>query len=87
MKITKEELLKIVEFEKVEIARGFYNRKGRFFMRPPQKTKLDFGGICDNVDILEEMVELEKNNFVKYKYTIAIKVLLDLLEEGKYNGN
>ena len=84
MRITKEELLKIIEFEKVEIARGFFKRKGRFFMRPPQKAKLDFEGICNNVDYLEELIELETSNFIKYKYTIAIKVLLDLLEEGKY---
>ena len=85
MKITKEELLKIVEFEKEEIARGFYNRDGRFYMRPPQKTNLDFDGICNNLDYLEKLIEREKNEFVKFKYTMAISVLLDLLEEGKYD--
>lgn len=53
-------------------------------MRKATSTKLNFGSICNNLDYLEKKIGTTNSSFLKFKYTMATKVLLDLLEEGKY---
>lgn len=84
MRITLNELKKLEELNKPISSFGFRKRKGRYFMRKATSTKLNFDNICNNLDYLEKKTNATNSSFLKFKYTMATKVLLDLLEEGKY---
>ncbi len=86
MKITKEEWVRLNNFNHEVIGLGYRRRKGTIFMRKSQKSSLDFDTICGNIDYLEKKKEKEENGLMKYKYEFAIKFLQDILEEGKYEG-
>lgn len=86
MKITVEYLKKLEEFNNRTLPLGFRKRKGRYFIREAKSTRLDFTSICNNLDYLERKINTTNSSFLKFKYTIATKVLLDLVEEGKHGG-